>query len=262
MKIKLLVKKIKHKIIKFLYEYFKKIYIRNINISDNEILQYAHNELTIAGHNKNSKYYNDIIEVIIDINKNDNINSSIKHNISIINKLCDKVPITPLTLNEDEFEQSIVSKILYINKRYNKIYKYLNKMFVTNAYSISSQYILSIKTKKLLPFSTDLSWKNDVFETKDGVLTGRYFNTCYIKERQIKSGYYIPFNTIKLKGVKVEIKEFISIMTIDCENSDLIRLSNLYDIEWKNCFCMKDICLEDVTPELEKKAFEEIENNK
>lgn len=143
MKIKLLVKKIKHKIIKFLYEYFKKIYIRNINISDNEILQYAHNELTIAGHNKNSKYYNDIIEVIIDINKNDNINSSIKHNISIINKLCDKVPITPLTL--------------------------------------------------------DL---------------------------------------------------------------DLSYLSLSYDIQWKNCFCMKDIRLEDVTPELEKRAFEEIENNK
>ena len=124
MKIKLLVKKIKHKIIKFLYEYFKKIYIRNINISDNEILQYAHNELTIAGHNKNSKYYNDIIEVIAAISKNNNINSSIKHNISVINKLCDKVPITYLTLKEDEFEQSISSKILYINKRYNKIYKY------------------------------------------------------------------------------------------------------------------------------------------
>lgn len=247
MKIKLLVKKIKHKIIKFLYEYFKKIYIRNINISDNEILQYAHNELTIAGHNKNSKYYNDIIEVIAAISKNNNINSSIKHNISVINKLCDKVPITYLTLKEDEFEQSISSKILYINKRYNKIYKYLNKMFVTNAYSISPQYILSIKTKKLLPFSTDLSWKNDVFETKDGVLTGRYFNTCYIKECQIKSGYYIPFNTIKLKGVKVEIKEFISIMTIDCENSDLIRLSNLYDIDWKITNAFKDKNIKNIT---------------
>lgn len=257
MKIKLLVKKIKHKIIKFLYEYFKKIYIRNINISDNEILQYAHNELTIAGHNKNSKYYNDIIEVIAAISKNNNINSSIKHNISVINKLCDKVPITYLTLKEDEFEQSISSKILYINKRhnkilyinkrYNKIYKYLNKMFVTNAYSISPQYILSIKTKKLLPFSIDLSWKNDVFETKDGVLTGRYFNTCYIKECQIKSGYYIPFNTIKLKGVKVEIKEFISIMTIDCENSDLIRLSNLYDIDWKTTNDFKNKHINDIT---------------
>lgn len=247
MKIKLLVKKIKHKIIKFLYEYFKKIYIRNINISDNEILQYAHNELTIAGHNKNSKYYNDIIEVIAAISKNNNINSSIKHNISVINKLCDKVPITYLTLKEDEFEQNISSKILYINKRYNRIYKYLNKMFVTNAYSISPQYILSIKTKKLLPFSTDLSWKNDVFETKDGVLTGRYFNTCYIKECQIKSGYYIPFNTIKLKGVKVEIKEFISIMTIDCENSDLIRLSNLYDIDWKTTNNFKNKHINDIT---------------
>lgn len=211
MKIKLLVKKIKHKIIKFLYEYFKKIYIRNINISDNEILQYAHNELTIAGHNKNSKYYNDIIEVIAAISKNNNINSSIKHNISVINKLCDKVPITYLTLKEDEFEQSISSKILYINKRYNKIYKYLNKMFVTNAYSISPQYILSIKTKNFFLLVQIYLGKNDVFETKQGILTGRYFNTCYIKECQIKSGYYTPFNTIKLKGVKVEIKKFIYI---------------------------------------------------
>lgn len=203
MKIKLLIKKIKYKIVKFLYNYFKKIYIRNINIDDNEILQYAHNELTIYGYNKDSKYYNDIIEVIAAISKNNNINSSIKHNVSVINKLCDKVPITYLTLKEDEFEQSISSKILYINKRYNKIYKYLNKMFVTNAYSISPQYILSIKTKKLLPFSTDLSWK-----------------------------------------------------------FDLTYLSLSYDIQWKNCFCMKDIRLEDVTPELEKRAFEEIENNK
>lgn len=261
MKIKLLVKKIKHKIIKFLYNYFKKIYIRNINIADNEILQYAHNELTIAGHNKNSKYYNDIIEVIIDINKNDNINSSIKHNISIINKLCDKVPITPLTLNEDEFEQSIVSKILYINKRYNKIYKYLNKMCFTNAYSISPQYILSTKTKKLLPFSTDLSWKSDVFETKQGILTSRYFNTCYLQRHHIINGW-TPKPTINIDCVEIEIAPDNWIMAVDTNNLDLTYLSLSYDIQWKNCFCMKDIRLEDVTPELEKRAFEEIENNK
>ena len=261
MKIKLLIKKIKYKVIKFLYEYFKKIYIRNINISDNEILQYAHNELTIAGHNKNSKYYNDIIEVIIDINKNDNINSSIKHNISIINKLCDKVPITPLTLNEDEFEQSIVSKILYINKRYNKIYKYLNKMCFTNAYSISPQYILSTKTKKLLPFSTDLSWKSDVFETKQGIFTGRYFNTCYLQRHHIINGW-TPKPTINIDCVEIEIAPDNWIMAVDTNNLDLTYLSLSYDIQWKNCFCMKDIRLEDVTPELEKRAFEEIENNK
>lgn len=261
MKIKLLVKKIKHKIVKFLYNYFKKIYIRNINIDYNEILQYAHNELTIYGYNKDSKYYNDIIEVIAAISKNNNINSSIKHNISVINKLCDKVPITYLTLKEDEFEQSISSKILYINKRYNKIYKYLNKMFVTNAYSISPQYILSIKTKKLLPFSTDLSWKNDVFETKDGVLTGRYFNTCYLQRHHIINGW-TPKPTISIDCVEIEIAPDNWIMAVDINDLDLTYLSLSYDIQWKNCFCMKDIRLEDVTPELEKKAFEEIENNK
>lgn len=261
MKIKLLIKKIKYKIVKFLYNYFKKIYIRNINIDDNEILQYAHNELTIYGYNKDSKYYNDIIEVIASISKNNNINSSIKHNIFVINKLCDKVPITPLTLKEDEFEQSISSKILYINKRYNKIYKYFNKMFVTNAYSISPQYILSIKTKKLLPFSTDLSWKNDVFETKDGVLTGRYFNTCYLQRHHIINGW-TPKPTISINCVEIEIAPDNWIMAVDINDIDLTYLSLSYDIQWKNCFCMKDICLEDVTPELEKKAFEEIENNK
>lgn len=147
MKIKLLVKKIKYKIIKFLYEYFKKIYIRNINIADNKILQYAHNELIIAGYNKNCTYYIDIIEIISIINEHAKRNSSISYELFVINKLYDKTPITPLSLKEDEFEQSIVSKILYINKRYNKIYKYLNKMCFTNAYSISPQYILSTKTK-------------------------------------------------------------------------------------------------------------------
>ena len=52
---------------------------------------------------------------------------------------------------------------------------------------------------------------------------------------------------IKLKGTKVEIKEFIAIMTIDCENSDLIRLSNLYDIDWKTNNTFKDKNIKDIT---------------
>ena len=143
--------------------------------------------------------------------------------------------------------KALVLKYYMLIKRYNRIYKYLNKIFVTNAFSISISYILSTKTKRIIPYSTDLSWKSNVFETKNGILTGRYFNICYIKECQIKSGSYIPFNTIKLKGTKVEIKEFIAIMTIDCENSDLIRLSNLYDIDWKTNNTFKDKNIKDIT---------------
>lgn len=261
MKIKLLIKKIKYKVIKFLYEYFKKIYIRNINIADNKILQYAHNELIIAGYNKNCTYYIDIIEIISIINEHVKRNSSISYELFVINKLYDKTPITPLSLKEDEFEQSIVSKILYINKRYNKIYKYLNKMCFTNAYSISPQYILSTKTKKLLPFSTDLSWKSDVFETKQGILTGRYFNTCYLQRHHIINGW-TPKPTINIDCVEIEIAPDNWIMAVDTNDLDLTYLSLSYDIQWKECSCLKGIRLEDVTPELEKRAFEEIENNK
>lgn len=37
------------------------------------------------------------------------------------------------------------------------------------------------------------------------------------------------------------------IMTIDCENSDLIRLSNLYDIDWKTNNTFKDKNIKDIT---------------
>lgn len=52
------------------------------------------------------------------------------------------------------------------------------------------------------------------------------------------------------------------IMAVDTNDLDLSYLSLSYDIQWKECSCLKDIRLEDVTPELEKRAFEEIENNK
>lgn len=107
----MLIKKIKYKIIKFLYDYFKKIYIKSININNNEILQYAHNELIIAGYNKNCTYYIDIIEIISIINEHVKRNSSISYELFVINKLYDKTPITPLSLKEDEFEQSIVSNL-------------------------------------------------------------------------------------------------------------------------------------------------------
>lgn len=118
-----------------------------------------------------------------------------------------------------------------------------------------------LKQKKLFPFSTDLSWKNDVFETKDGVLTGRYFNTCYLQRHHIINGW-TPKPTISINCVEIEIAPDNWIMAVDINDIDLTYLSLSYDIQWKNCFCMKDICLEDVTPKLEKKAFEEIENNK
>lgn len=72
----------------------------------------------------------------------------------------------------------------------------------------------------------------------------------------------MPKETKILDCIEVEIAPDNWIMAIDTNNTDLINLSLDYNIQWENCFCMKDIRLEDITPELEKRAFEEIKNNK
>lgn len=64
MKIKLLIKKIKYKIVKFLYNYFKKIYIRLSNLYDidwkttNDFKNKYINDITLKSYNnyiKNNK---------------------------------------------------------------------------------------------------------------------------------------------------------------------------------------------------------------
>lgn len=40
-----------------------------------------------------------------------------------------------------------------------------------------------------------------------------------------------------------------------------IKLDIIYNIQWKECSCLKGIRLEDVTEELEDKAYEEMRHN-
>lgn len=50
-------------------------------------------------------------------------------------------------------------------------------------------------------------------------------------------------------------------MAVDTNSTRLLFLSINYNIQWKECPCMKGVRLEDVTPELEEKALNEIKNN-
>ena len=121
--------------------------------------------------------------------------------------------------------------------------------------------LLVKKIKEWTKNKNPICWNGGLFECKNNVLTGRYFNTCYLQQRDIINGW-TPKPTRNIDCVEIEIAPDNWIMAVDTNDIDLIYLSLDYDIQWENCFCMKDIRLEDVTPELEKRAFEEIKNNK
>lgn len=109
-----------------------------------------------------------------------------------------------------------------------------------------------------------ICWHGGLFEHKDNVLTGRYFNQCHLLPYKINKGW-TPRPTITIDCVEIEIAPDNWIMTVDANNTNLLLLNAYYNIQWKEYSCLRGIRLEDVTVELEKEAYEEmylnVENN-
>lgn len=103
-------------------------------------------------------------------------------------------------------------------------------------------------------------WHGGLFECKDNILTGRYFSICLLQQHDINKGW-MPKPTQIIDCVEAEISPDNWIMAVDINNIDLIKLDINYNIQWKECSCLKGIRLEDVTEELEDKAYEEMRHN-
>lgn len=105
-----------------------------------------------------------------------------------------------------------------------------------------------------------ICWHGGLFEYKDNILTGRYFSICLLQQHDINKGW-MPKPTQIIDCVEVEISPDNWIMAVDINNIDLIKLDIIYNIQWEECSCLKGIRLEDVTEELEDKAYEEMRHN-
>lgn len=86
-------------------------------------------------------------------------------------------------------------------------------------------------------------WGNEVYRTKNG--------TPILRQ---------PKRIIPC--VEVEISPDNWIMAVSADSTELLLLSCDYNIKWEQVSCLKGIRLEDVTPELNSKAYVELKNNK
>lgn len=99
-----------------------------------------------------------------------------------------------------------------------------------------------------------------LFEHENNILTGRYFSRCNLWTHDVIKGW-MPKEKEVIECLEVEIAPDSWIMAVDKNSTRLLLLSCNYNIQWKECPCMKGVRLEDVTPELEEKALNEIKNN-
>lgn len=118
----------------------------------------------------------------------------------------------------------------------------------------------SFATKEWTKNKNAIYWSGGLFEHENNILTGRYFSRCNLWTHDTIKGW-MPKEKEVIECLEVEIAPDNWIMAVDTNNTSLLFLSINYNIQWKECPCMKGVRLEDVTPELEEKALNEIKNN-
>lgn len=240
--------------------------VLNDIIANSNICQHAIKELKLAGYGKgkggpNDWIYQQVLEAVAVFSSHDNSGGSAIFEIELVKKLCNFDIISSLRFTDDEWHQ-ISSDGTCQNIRKGNVFKEPDgSIYYTKAFSNRATDIYSFDTKEWTKNKNPICWYGGLFECKNNVLTGRYFNTCYLQRHHIINGW-TPKPTINIDCVEIEIAPDNWIMAVDTNNIDLSYLSLSYDIQWKECSCLKGIRLEDVTPELEKRAFEEIKNNK
>lgn len=235
-------------------------------IAHSNICKHAIKELKLAGYGDGSKGPNDwmykqILEAVAVFASHGNSGASAPWEINLVQKLCSWDIISPLRFTDDEWSQVSPDGTCQ-NRRKGDVFKEPDgSIHYNEAFTKRPTGKYSFATKKWIENKNPLCWHGGLFEHKDNILTGRYFSRCYLWSYDIQKGW-MPKSTRIINCVEVEIAPDNWIMAVDANNTDLFILSCDYDIQWKECPCMKGIHFEDVTPELEEEAYKEIKNNK
>ena len=237
-------------------------------INHSNICQHAIKELKLAGYGKgeggpNDWMYQQVLEAVAIFASHGNSGSSAPFEINLVQKLCNWGIISPLTFKDDEW-RIIDTNCGCQNIRKSSIFKEPDgSIHDIDAFTKSPKGTYRFSTKQWEKNDKDICWNGGLFEHKNNILTGRYFSRCNLWSYKITSKEgYIPKPTRKIPCVEVEISPDNWIMAVDAGEIELLFLSCDYEIDWKQCSCMKDVRLEDVTPSLEELAYEQIKNNK
>lgn len=201
--------------------------------------------------------YHQVLEAVIVFASHGNSGGSAPREIELVKRLCSFGVISPLCFTEDEW--MIIDSIgTCQNKRKSSFFKDPNG-YIHNVDAFSKKPIKTYHydTKIWKDNNAGITWNGGLFEYKDDVLTGRYFNRCNLWLYDIEHPYS-PKETQVIDCVEVEIAPDDWIMAVDRDSYQLCTLSCYYNIQWKECPCMKDVRLEDVTPELTELAYEQM----
>lgn len=229
-------------------------------IANSNLCKHAIKELELAGYGKEEDGPNrwmreQVIEAVALFSSHGNSGLSASFEISLVKKLCNFDVISPLRFDDSEWRE--IGYESWQNKRKLSIFKDPDgSIHDVNAFSKVPVKRFSFVTRTWTENIHKIGWMGRLFETdENGVLTGRCFSRCNIKDYQ---DGYMPKAKMEIPCREIEVSPDNWIMTVESNNKALVELSKIYDIIWRKCPCLKGIMNTDVTPELEELAHEQI----
>lgn len=233
-------------------------------VDNSNICKHSIKELQLAGYCRDKIgmiMYKQVIEVIAVLSSHVDTDFSASWKLNIIKRLYSFDVLSPLKFTDDEWGM-ISTDGTYQNKRKSSVFKNPDgNILYIDAFTKLPIYNYNHLSKKLNKNKSSFYYKGGLFESKNEVFTGRYFSECYLLDRDVNIGW-LPIDTKVIECIEIDVDKNNYIMIVDADNDELHSLSNEYNIQWKNCSCIKGINYKDITLELVEKAYKEINNNK
>lgn len=235
-------------------------------IEHSNICKYAIRELKLAGYTPNGNepanwMYQQVIEAVAVFASHGNSGGSAPFEINLVQKLCNWDIISPLRFTNDEWQQISADGTCQNIRKCNVFKEPNGDINYGSAFIKKPIERYSFATKEWTKNKNGTYYSGGLFEHENTILTGRYFRYCHLWNHDVVKGW-TPKKKEIIECLEVEISPDNWIMAVDKNDINLLFLSVNYNIQWKECPCMKGVRLEDVTPELEELAFKQIKGEK
>lgn len=223
---------------------FSKKYIRNA-IKNNRDIKWASEELKLKGYTEDTDKYNIILSALMLLYNNTEHEHDISDNALIIKQLANKEVLTPLRFTADEWVE--IHENRYQNIRDRRFFRNKNfNVYANDAFDIKVREIYNCSTKKTETNKNRNScFKGTIFETDNGVFTGRYFNKCFLFSYDIEQGF-IPNKTYHIYCNKIQINNDSYIYVVNKYEPNFCLLDVVYNIDWKYINDIKGVKVEDI----------------
>lgn len=219
-------------------------------VSESGLCKHAIREFSFANFNKDeycSMFAKDVIELLAVLSSQGHTNNSVSYAIKLFTSLAKYDVITPLTLSDDEFEKDFKDNTdtTRQNLRKTSIFKKPDGTIIDiDAYSEMPTGTYRFDVKQWEENNSKICWCGGrLYEHKDNILTGRYFNKCAIKVDQ--NGTYTPKDKITIPCIEVELDKGNWIMCVSKDENQLKMLNRQYNILWETEEKLKGINVTD-----------------